>query len=120
MTDFISAVFENVALIMDENPWIRILLTVSVSISMFMVVIRMFLRMLDPLYELDPAGAFLTFCRWLKDKFIDILAKFVPGETLYKWGLARPGKDFVDCDTQDCSTCPFVINCKSPVITGDK
>lgn len=114
MTDFISAVFDNLILIFEENPWLRVLFTFCVSVWLFFICIRMIARLIDPYYELDFFDPLVTVCRWLKDKFIDILAKFVPGETLYKWGLARLGKEYVECDTQDCSTCPFVSNCKSP------
>ena len=40
-----------------------------------------------------------------------LLRLFVPFEKLYAWGLARPGVDFVECETQSCTDCPFKKKC---------
>lgn len=43
----------------------------------------------------------------LKDKFIDLLKKLFGFEFIKKLGLARPGVDYVECNIQDCDSCPF-------------
>lgn len=49
----------------------------------------------------------------IKDLFLKIVNKVLPFEWCYKMGWARPGVDFVECDSQDCSTCPFAGRCTS-------
>lgn len=117
MSDFFSAVWENVLVIMEESPWLWDLCVISVGIYGLAFCVRMFMMLLLDGRDPSPGWLWDGLCsmgRWLKDKLIDVLAKFVPGETLYKWGLARLGKEYVECDTQDCSTCPFASSCKSP------
>lgn len=49
----------------------------------------------------------------IKDLFLKVVNKVLPFEWCYKMGWARPGIDFVECESQDCSTCPFNGKCTS-------
>ena len=71
----------------------------------------MFLRLICP-------SSTFSFFDWFKNKFIDFLKLFVPFPFLYKLGLARLGVDYVDCETQLCSDCPFLSTCNQPKKEG--
>lgn len=100
MNDFISAVS---SLLLEFLPYIWPLLGFFfVSFSIFNL-----LRLIDPSYS-------FSLFDWLKNKFIDLLKLFVPFPVLYKLGLARLGIDYVECETQLCSDCPFLSTCNHP------
>lgn len=55
-----------------------------------------------------------VYINWgIKDLFLKIVNKVLPFEWCYKMGWARLGIDFVECESQDCSTCPFNGKCTS-------
>lgn len=57
----------------------------------------------------------------IKDLFLKIVNKVLPFEWCYKMGWARLGIDFVECDSQDCNTCPFNGKCTSDLrASGEK
>lgn len=60
-----------------------------------------------------------VYINWgIKDLFLKIVNKVLPFEWCYKMGWARLGIDFVECESQDCSTCPFNGKCTSDLREG--
>lgn len=87
-------------------PYVSSALLIFLPIYGLLFVIRSFSRLL---FDGRP-----VHINWgIKDLFLKVVNKVLPFEWCYKMGWARPGIDFVECESQDCSTCPFNGKCTS-------
>lgn len=84
-------------------PLIRVVLALSFSLFPIFCLSRMIGSLLD----FDFSDVFFCIGTWIKNKFIDLLKNLFGFDFIYKLGFARPGVDYVECNIQDCDSCPF-------------
>lgn len=88
-------------------PVIRFLVSFVLAFLPLQVLFRSFSSILYSDFHVDCSGLF----QWIYDRIIDLLKKLFGFEFIYKHGLARPGVDYVECDSCFCSECTFRDQC---------
>ena len=99
--DLTGAIFSSVS----ESRFFSLGLKILLCLLPFSLFATMFRHLLD----INSFSFSFDLPFSLKDKFIDLLKKLFGLEFIKKLGLARPGVDYVDCNIQDCDSCPFRI-----------
>ena len=103
LDDILASVKEAFLIIWKDYPFLFVIPFMLSTLSLFFSALRRLVFFDGP-----------VSIHWaIKDLFLKIVNKVLPFEWCYKMGWARLGIDFVECESQDCSTCPFNGKCTS-------